>query len=56
MSKLAQGELDLEPFDLSPYTLKDCPREIRLGQDQYRCTLCGVVWDIDEPRPPCQDR
>jgi hypothetical protein len=22
--------------------------------DQYRCGGCGMIWDIDEPRPPCQ--
>lgn len=27
----------------------------RYGQDQYRCTQCGMIWDVDEPRPPCQD-
>lgn len=26
---------------------------IRLGQDQYRCADCGIVWDINEKRPPC---
>jgi hypothetical protein len=25
----------------------------RYGQDQYRCSKCGVVWDIDESRPAC---
>lgn len=33
----------------------DCPPPQRFGQDQYRCTRCGVVWDVDEPVPPCQD-
>jgi hypothetical protein len=26
----------------------------RHTSDQYRCGGCGVIWDIDEPRPPCQ--
>lgn len=28
----------------------------RLGQDQYRCPKCSIVWDIDEERPDCQDQ
>lgn len=37
--------------------LKDlCPQGAqRLGQDQYRCGKCGLVWDVDEPRPPCDN-
>lgn len=31
-----------------------CPPAIRYGQDEYRCQKCGVVWGVDEPRPPCQ--
>lgn len=27
----------------------------RYSQDQYRCSKCGLIWDIDEPRPPCQN-
>ena len=27
---------------------------VRYGQDQYRCSFCGMVWDTDEERPPCQ--
>jgi hypothetical protein len=30
-----------------------CPVPTRHTQDQYRCAYCGLVWDIDEPRPPC---
>ena len=26
---------------------------VRHSQDQYRCTKCGVIFDVDEPRPPC---
>lgn len=26
----------------------------RLTADQYKCVSCGVVWDVDEPRPPCK--
>lgn len=26
---------------------------VRHSQDQYRCTACGVIFDVDEPRPPC---
>lgn len=26
---------------------------MRHSQDQYRCTKCGVVWDVDESRPAC---
>ncbi len=28
----------------------------RMSTDQYRCLKCGVVWDVDEPRPPCQEK
>lgn len=27
----------------------------RHSQDEYRCTTCGVIWALDEYRPPCQD-
>lgn len=33
--------------------LKQCPRPQRHGQDEYHCTVCNVIWGIDEPRPPC---
>lgn len=40
-------------------TLKRLPCTViaqRLGQDQYRCPKCSIVWDIDEERPDCQDQ
>src|SRR5205807_1489109 len=52
-----QAELDLEPFNLArvpAIALSGCSSyPQRLGQDQYRCVDCNVVWDIDEPRPQC---
>lgn len=35
-------------------TLKECPAPQRFGQDEYKCSGCGVIWGIDEERPPCQ--
>lgn len=37
----------------SAYAL--CPPPIRMGQDQHRCQKCGLVWDVDEDKPACQD-
>lgn len=48
-----QGELDLGPFDLTPLNDTPCPAPTRYGQDEYKCRTCGVIWGIDEPRPPC---
>jgi hypothetical protein len=49
-----QQELDLEPFHLDAAPLKDvCPPPTRYGGDEYKCRTCGVIWSIDEPRPPC---
>lgn len=42
-----------KPRPRSIYAL--CPPAIRLGQDQYRCQKCSMVWDTDEPKPPCGD-
>jgi hypothetical protein len=33
--------------------LKQCPRPQRHGQDEYHCTVCNVIWGVDEPRPAC---
>lgn len=30
-----------------------CPAPVRHGQDEYHCTVCNVIWGVDEPRPPC---
>lgn len=27
---------------------------VRHGQDEYRCTTCGKVWDTHEPKPDCE--
>jgi hypothetical protein len=24
----------------------------RIGQDEMRCTVCRLTWDIDDPNPP----
>jgi hypothetical protein len=38
---------------LKQYTQKVCPSPQRHGQDEYHCTVCNVIWGVDEPRPPC---
>lgn len=51
-----QGELDLGPFALigaDPLKVLCVVTPQRFGQDQLRCTVCGIVWDIDEARPDC---
>jgi hypothetical protein len=36
------------------FTLKAaCPAPYHHTSDEYRCRRCGVVWGVDEPRPPC---
>lgn len=35
----------------APSTCEYAPR--RYGQDQLSCLKCGLLWDVDEPRPPC---
>jgi hypothetical protein len=54
-----QGQLDLGPYALEPpapssaLTSTCDAGRTRHTQDQYRCPRCGVIWDVDEPRPPC---
>lgn len=43
------------PVTMEGVTLKyDCPSPNRATSDEYRCPLCGIVWGVDEAKPPCQ--
>jgi hypothetical protein len=56
MSKLREAleawEQKYQPASASPRA-PPCPLPMRLGQDQYRCTKCTMVWDTNELHPPC---
>lgn len=49
METYSRVPLEIDHTDICKFT------PLRMGQDQYRCNECGLVWDVDEPRPACKD-